>query len=161
MTAARQFLAGLGLACLAGQAAANCGPGMMPVLTCDILTADQRVEFCAERPDADGQSNRYSYNFAEALDAPELYFEDTGYYFSTKYYQPSQDAENTQGFGLAHGQHVYAFFVTGVDGGHVRMAQLHVYDSLDAFQSDRGETESLRLYCEPRSIQVNWDFIRP
>ncbi|SMO73959.1 hypothetical protein [Paracoccus laeviglucosivorans] len=146
---------------LAGPAAANCVPPLMPVFSCNIMTDDQRVEICASVPDSDGISETFSYNFASGMALSELYFETPGYYFSTKYYRIREQAENTTGIGLAHGDTIYAVHLTGVDGGYVRAAQLHVYDNADDFQSDKGETETLRLYCAPDTVRVNWDFIRP
>ena len=145
----------------AGQAAANCTPPYVPVFACNILTADQRVEICASQPDEDGVSNTYTYNFASGMAISELYFETEDNRFSTKYYRLGNRPENTTGIGLVHENHVYAAYITGVDGGEVRAAQIHVYDSLPSFESTERETETLRLYCETGTVRVNWDFIRP
>ncbi|MTH65881.1 hypothetical protein [Paracoccus shanxieyensis] len=149
------------LALTATPATANCVPPLMPVFSCNIMTADQRVEICASPPGQDGVSQTFTYNFASGMAPSELYFETPGYYFSTKYYRIREQAENTTGIGLEHGGTVYAVHLTGVDGGYVRAAQLHVYDSVPDFQSEAGETETLRLYCAPDTTRVNWDFIRP
>lgn len=156
----RKFLVLIGIV-VAGQAAANCTPPFVPVFACNILTADQRVEICAERPDTHGVSGRYSYNFASGLAMSEQYFETSDNRFSTKYYLVSQDVENTTGIGLVHGNYVYAAYLTGVDGERVSAAQIHIYDSLATFESTERETERLRLYCDTGSVRVNWDFVGP
>lgn len=148
---------------MAGSAAsANCVPPFMPVFACTILTADQRVEICATPPDENGVSDTFSYNFATGMEMSELYFETDNNRFSMKYYRPDVEGVKTIGLGLVHGSHVYSVHVTGIiHSEFVSAAQLHVHDDIAAFESDRGETEILRLYCDPDTVRVNWDFIRP
>lgn len=140
---------------------ANCVPPFMPVFDCKIMTADQRVEICATPPDEHGVSDTYSYNFASGLAISELYFETQDNRFSTKYFRADHEGANMIGLGLVRGDHVYSVHLTEIDGRYVSAAQLHVYDSIADFNSERGEAEALRLYCEPGSVRVNWDFIRP
>lgn len=146
---------------VATAASANCVPPFMPVFACNVLTDDQRVEICASPPDDNGVSDTYTYNFADGLAVSELYFETQDNRFSTKYYRADHEGQNTTGLGLVHGDHVYSVHLTGMDGRYVATAQIHVYDSIDDFASERGETEALRLYCDRGSVRVNWDFIRP
>lgn len=148
-----------GASSIAGRA--NCVPPDATLFACDILDSTQRVEFCQSPPNADGIPERYSYNFAAGAAVSELSFSSDDNRFSTKYYRGGDTARETVGFGLPHDGYVYAFYITGIFGSPIRAAQLHVFDSLAAFESDKGEQEMLRLYCAPESVLVDWTFIGP
>ncbi|MDZ4311089.1 MAG: hypothetical protein U1A24_11105 [Cypionkella sp.] len=161
-TQAYRFVIGALAFCGSSFAAwANCVPPYATLFACDILDSDQRVEFCQSEPDANGIPDRYSYNFAAGAAMSELYFISDDNRFSTKYYRGGDASRETVGFGLPHEGYVYAFYITGVFGSSIQAAQLHVFDSLKAFESDKGEQEMLRLYCAPESVLVDWTFIGP
>ncbi|AXC49267.1 hypothetical protein DRW48_05830 [Paracoccus suum] len=151
-------MAALGTVALGGAAQANCAPPYATLFACDIPERNARVEFCEIRDDRPhpGRGD-HSYNYSVGAAPAELYFEADGYYFSTKY----MDSGDTVGVGLKHGNYVYAFYVTGKYLERVDSAQIQVFDSVDAFQSDAKEVEVERRYCAPGSIILNWDTIAP
>ncbi len=138
----------------APQAWANCAAPFATMFACDIMGRDARVEFCQDVSDADAAKWRYSYNFTSGLGPADLSFQATGYYGSTKYM--ADDAPfNTSGSGLVNGDHVYAFFATGYETQNLESAQIHVYRSLEDFQS-RPESDIQRLYCRPDTVRIDW-----
>lgn len=141
----------------APQAQANCAPPFMTIFACDIMGRDARVEFCADNSPHGGQ--RYSYNFTSGLGPAELYFEADGHYGSTKYMADGVPF-NTLGSGLMNGKTVYAFFATGYQTQNIESAQIHVYRSLEDFQS-RPESDIQRLYCQPETVRIDWDNTGP
>lgn len=143
----------------AGAAGANCPPPYATVFSCEIPERDARVEFC-ELPGVTDDPARFTYNYTVGTAPAELFFEADGYYFSTKYYDAPGMAE-TVGWGLKYGPMIYSVFIYGEYLGKPEGAQIHVYDSVDAFGSEERENESERRYCDPASIRVNWDSIAP
>lgn len=157
----KHWLAALPLVALSGVVWANCPPPGSTLFYCDILNSDARVEFCRGEADDEGLSDTYSYNYARGTAPAELFFETDGYGFDLRYYKSERhDSENTAGISLTRGDHVYAFYVTGLYRTGVRAAQIHVYD-LKAYDTGKPDQEKLRLYCDPDSVLIDWDAMRP
>lgn len=145
---------------VATQAQANCAPPFTTMFACDIVRTDARVEFCQDISSDDVKEWRYSYNFTNGLGPAELYFETPRYYASTKYVPGGSITYNTLGSGIANGNTVYSFFVTGYATGNVEAAQIHVYENVEDFET-RPESDIARLYCEPESVLIDWEGTTP
>lgn len=120
-----------------GEAMAICVPPYKTMFACDIYKSERRVEICQETPaEEGGVPDHYSYNFASGAEMSELYFVTDDVRFSTKFYDPDrQDGENTLGVGLVRRNYIYTFYITGLYESHVKAAQIHVFDSLTAYES--------------------------
>lgn len=155
-------LAALAYALWAETALANCVPPASTYFACTLRDGQKRVEFC-QGPVTDGSSpDYYSYNFADGSAVSELYFTTDAPWISTKYFRGRQDnGSETLGMALEHEGYFYAFYITGIFGSPIRLAQLHVFDSQEAFQSDAGETEILRYYCRAETVLIDWTFVGP
>ena len=149
----------------AAVAQANCNPPYTTLLACDIYRSNARVEFCMQGKEApDGSwKERISYNFTRGLGPAELYFETDQIVASTKYWHlVSLDSQTrTDSLGAVHGNHVYAAFLTGIQDDYASADQIHVYDSVEAYENDQGEVEIQRLYCDPESILMDADRFVP
>lgn len=162
-----RILAGLALVMSTGGAWANCPPPSATLFYCDIQNSDARVEFCKGPNDAQGLADSYSYNFARGIQPAELFFETDGYGFDLRYFNSNRhDVSNTAGISLTRGDHVYSFYITGLNGTSIRAAQIQVHD-LASYQADQRDWElktdraKLRLYCKPDSVLIDWDAMRP
>lgn len=160
-TPARTLALSLAAILVAGATWANCTPPHSTLFYCNIQNSDARVEFCRGPGDENDISDFYSYNFSRGTAPAELYFEDDGYGFDLRYYKSDRhDANNTAGISLTRGDHVYSFYVTGLYRTGIRAAQIHVHD-LASYQTGKPDTEKLRLYCDPGSVLIDWDAMRP
>lgn len=150
------------IALFPGTVAANCVPPMTVMFSCQILNSAKVVEICQNLPPDQAVPDRYSYNFGDPLQPAELYFEDDGIRMAAQYFDGEVDnALNTLGMGVQNGNHIYAFYLTGIFDSRIRAAQLHVFDSVKTFDSGKTDQEALRLYCDPETVRVDWRFIGP
>lgn len=160
-----RFILALLAASLPFEAArANCPPPYSTLFACDIPERGARVEFCEVVRDEDVHAAgmpQFTYNYTVGTGPAELFFDANGYYFSTKYYDDDTPGRDTTGIGLKHGTYVYAVFISGEYLRRADKAQIHVYKSVDDFQSSAREIDIERRYCAPGSILVNWENIRP
>lgn len=158
----RLSLVAVWVTCGAGAALANCVPPAATMFACTLRDSERRVEFCQGPAPQDGVPDFYSYNFADGAAPSELYFTTDAPWFSMKYYRGTQNfAGETLGMALENDGYFYAFYIAGALGAPIRSAQLHVFDSQEAFQSEAGETEMQRFYCKPETVLVDWTFIGP
>ncbi len=139
-----------------GGALANCNPPGQTLFACAFMDTDARVEICSSGPtDEDPHAPElFTYNFTRGLAPAELYFETDTQLISNKYWRADNDAglPQTHVAGFVRGNFVYAAVVTANDDGSPVVAQIHVYDSIEAFESIEGETDTTRLYCRPETI---------
>ncbi|UFS67587.1 MULTISPECIES: hypothetical protein [Paracoccus] len=158
----RLAFAALAGALWAGAGLANCVPPASTYFACTLRDGQKRVEFC-QGPVTEGSSpDYYTYNLADGAAVSELYFTADAPWISTKYFRGRNgNVSETLGMALENKGYFYAFYITGIFGSPIRAAQLHVFDSQEAFQSDAGETEIQRHYCRPETVLVDWTFVGP
>lgn len=137
------------------------------MFACDIPERDARVELCQIMTDEEAEAagkKQFTYNYTVGNGPAELYFEDDGFWFSTKYMDAGGDPElkrTTVGVGLRNTPYIYAVFISGEYLGTATGAQVHVYKNEDDFTSDKREIEIERRYCDPATIRVDWSNIAP